>query len=281
MAECVEAALLAGVAAAQAAALLGAARRAEAAALLPASALLALLSAGAPRCRVRARLRCRRDASDGWALGCGNPLLLVTGVLLVHCSSAQPQALQMLAIFFWGMVCVTMHPAVLLLTSGLPVPRKAADLCFCAAFFVFSFWLLGIRPAVLVGTFVLCHSAMATFALTRIEHSFTVGEAWTLASALSFLCVHAMVIVSCHTEGAHPAPLLHIQGLCSNWSAPDLASEAVLSGGLLLAAVSAASSLPPQQNSSMRYWRFYLTVVRLPHSPPSRPIRHSATAQHL
>jgi dolichol kinase len=199
-----------------------------------------------------ARQRCcfRPDATEGLALGCCMPVLLLGALSAARLSASASTG--PLRLHLWAAIGCAIQPALALLHHGSPLPAGAGALALgLATGLLPTLAALGAPHALLfvLGTLTL-HAAACEWALAHVMGSFTLGEAAALAQSVAILATDASLVSMCH------AGVVQRHDVCAPRSSDAIATEALLAGGLVLVAalgvlLAAASSQPPPTRTGL------------------------------
>lgn len=173
----------------------------------------------------------RPNASRGLALGCISPALLLGALVLVR--KQHGMLIAPLEVHLLAAVACAAQPLTLLLAQGEPLGRShmpgfALALSFAAP----TIFAAGLQGAAFVLLAQLLFVPLLRAGLTRVQCCFTLGEACALAQAGALLLTDSVSLTACAlrpaiAEGAEGA-------MCTPRGDVVVASEAVLSGGLVL-----------------------------------------------
>lgn len=204
-----------------------------------------------PRTPRRRRLCLRAAASDGLALGCLAPSLLLAALVAVHARSAgtgadaAAAALGPLRVYFWAALACAAQPPIAMWCDGSPLPSGLRAQADGVAFGVLVALVAGggMAVAALVGVALIVNAAMLHAALEHTQGSFTIGEAATLAQLAALLVLDMGVVSGCETR-ISPEPLRDVltrAHWCPERPVVAVGAEALLCGGLALAALLAVT----------------------------------------
>ena len=190
-----------------------------------------LLQKGQRECHFRA------GASDGLAIGCCSPILLLSVISVMRVIARTPVG--PLRTYFWAAHGCAIQPVLFLILGGTPVSADARTHILGILFgtlpgFIFEGRLSG---AIVLATAAV-HAGALDWSLVRVKACFTLGEASTLAQGTAILLVDAVLMTVCektHWMEANAA-------LCGDRRTADmLAAEALLAGGVFLTALIACT----------------------------------------
>ena len=193
----------------------------------------------------------RPDASDGLALGCCTPTLLIGALTLVRVRAGS--VIGPLRKLLWAAIACAAQAVLSLQFGGWPLAKGSNPGCtimlgFALGGVLFTLDVISSGSFATVAGILLLHTASLGGALRLAPGSFTFGEAAALAQGLALLLVDAAILTACSSATvAVPWPLggrgradvsIHPG---TSWCAPRPATaivcEALLSGGLALSAV--------------------------------------------
>ena len=204
---------------------------------------------GSPSSSTVRQCHCRQGASDGHALGCCSPVLLLGALIAVRSRDSLPCG--PLRAYIWAAIGCAVQPLLFQLLGRSAVSaRVGVHMLGLTLGALPALALAGTTEAGLALAVLVLHAAAFDWAVARVRGSFTIGEAATLAQAVAILLVDALLMTACEQEarGTARSSLASLGDtvaggpLCAiNRPTDALASEALLVGGLALTAVLAGA----------------------------------------